>query len=90
MLTLVIEQKNSNWDIFANKNGSLVAKAKEGSGAGDSHMGDKHHILRLMQNGWFDLNDKKFTEAGLELFSGLSSKLIFNDDGSVKFGICRF
>lgn len=90
MLTLVIKQENSNWDIFANEEGRLFAVAKEGSGAETSHMGDKNHIVRLMSRGWFDLYRSTFTEAGLELFSGLTTRLIFNEDQTLNFGLCRF
>jgi len=66
---------DSNWDIYVDANDKLYAvgkeecRGKDGSNM-DSHFGDKEHVKRLMQKGYF--NDEP-TEAGLSLMSGLCS-----------------
>ena len=70
---------NSNWDIYTDDNGRLSSIPKPGNDASSSHFGDKHHILKLMRQGYF--NDTA-TDAGLELMEGLHTR-IFPD--GVKF-----
>jgi hypothetical protein len=64
---------DSNWDIYANADGKLFSVGKpERRGTDgrnmDTHYGDKYHIRRLMDKGYFDGIP---TEVGLELMSGL-------------------
>lgn len=65
----------SNWDIYDDGNGRLSAIAKPGSGASNSHYGDRDHIKRLMDHGYF--NDTP-TEYGLELMEGLHTRVLTN------------
>lgn len=90
MLTLIIKQAHTNWDIFANEEGKLFSIAREGSGAENSHFGDKSHLLRLMNSKFFNFNNSEFTEAGLKLISGLYLHFIYNEDGSRKFSYHQF
>lgn len=69
----------SNWDIWVEPKGVLWAVPKpDKSGCKTSYFGDKHHIKRLMQQGYFDYQP---TEAGLELLVGLQNRLIQPDNG---------
>lgn len=69
----------ANWDIYDNGNGQLSAIAKPGNSAGNSHYGDRNHIKRLMDMGYFT---GTATEHGLELMNGLHTRLMPN---GVKF-----
>lgn len=63
----------ANWDIFLHKDsGSLSAIPKPGNSASKSGYGDKHHVKKLMEEGYFADTP---TEAGLELLEGLYSVL---------------
>lgn len=42
-----------NWDIYANKEGTLYSIARPNSGCGNSYFGDKNHIKRLIKQGLF-------------------------------------
>ncbi len=64
--------KNSNWDICITHDDKLAAIAK--GSASDSHFGDKNHIKRLMNAGFFDDN-AEWTEEGLEYMYGIHSAL---------------
>lgn len=63
---------DANWDIYADDKGQLRAVPKpENPDCHETHFGDRNHIRRLMQQGYF--NDEP-TEAGLELMSGLHTR----------------
>jgi len=75
---------DANWDLYADDAGRLYSVGKpERRGADgykmDTHFGDKNHIRRLMDKGYF--NDEP-TEVGLELMSGLHSKMIKPSKGA--------
>lgn len=78
-LELVYAQLDSNWDIFKNDDNYLFAIAKPETGASNSHMGSRDHIVGLMRRKFFDFDKVVFTEAGLELMSGLSSHSVYNN-----------
>ncbi len=63
---------DSSWNIFADENDKLWAIPKPDSckSTQSSTFGDKKHILKLMREG---NNIGVFTEAGLELMSGLTT-----------------
>ena len=64
---------SSNWDIWDAGNGRLVAIPKNGNDASGSHFGDRHHIKRLINNGFF--NDVA-TDHGLEIMHGIHTKIL--------------
>ena len=76
----------ANWDIYSTASGGLVALRKDGDTRGDSAYGDKHHIRRLMANGWF--NDVP-TEQGLAFMQGLYS-CIYHMGTEKQFSVLRF
>lgn len=78
-LELVYAQLDSNWDIFKNDDNYLFAIAKPETGASNSHMGHRDHIVGLMRRKFFDFDKVVFTEAGLELMSGLNSHSVYNN-----------
>lgn len=43
----------SNWDIYADKKGTLYSIARPESGASNSYFGDCNHIRNLMRKGYF-------------------------------------
>lgn len=93
MLTAICYTKTSNWDLKLTQEGMLMAIPTDEAlkkGAKSSYFGDKHHVRKLMDQGYFEPNDHIFTEEGLELFSGLNSNLIYDDNGKFKFSILRF
>ena len=44
---------SSNWDIYADKKGTLYSIARPGSTAESTYFGDKHHIKNLIRQGYF-------------------------------------
>ncbi|EOW9160819.1 hypothetical protein ACN1T8_001371 [Vibrio cholerae] len=72
---------SANWDIYINQDGKASSIAKNGSGAQSSHFGDKRHIVRLIDNGYFDGDLAGITEYGRECFSGLYSLLLTDSKG---------
>jgi hypothetical protein len=90
-LELVFEG-DANWDIYADEKGRLYSVGKpELRGANgrdmDTMYGDKHHIKKLMSQGYFTY--KAVTEAGLELMSGLAS-FIHHDSKDNRFTMLNF
>lgn len=88
-LKLAIIKKGSNWDLYVSDDNYFSSIAKV-EGAKDSHFGNKHHIAKLMNDGYFDIDSREFTEAGLEALSGIHSFILFNDDGSVRSHWVKF
>lgn len=72
----------ANWDIYANDDGQLSAIAKPGNSAGSSHFGDRDHIKRLMDQGYFT---GTATEHGLELMHGLHTSFLPNGGKYLSF-----
>jgi hypothetical protein len=65
---------SAHWDLWVDLKGKLWAIPKPTiSGCKASHFGDKHHIKRLMERGYF--NDVP-TDAGLALLEGLHNRVI--------------
>lgn len=92
-MNLVYTEKGSNWDIYADEKKYLWSVPNEQgkkAGAKPSHFGDKFHIRRLMGQGFFNIENIEFTEKGMEVFSGFHSRLIFDDNMNVKFGVLSF
>ena len=81
MTTLIFRTPTEcNWDIYANNEGKLLAKAKPSKlVCKDSYYGDKHHLLKLMKEGYFKW--EAITEAGLEMFQGIHSALMTDSTG---------
>ncbi len=83
-LTLAIKERESDWDIYANKRDYLFAICKENNPNRDSHFGDKYHIKKLM-NFYLESNKRggkhdpfdfcNLTERGREVLSGLYSEI---------------
>lgn len=92
-MDIVYTEKDSNWDVCADEKKYLWSipneKGKK-AGAKFSHFGDKYHIRRLMGQGYFNIDNVTFTEKGMEIFSGFYSRLVFDDEGNVKFGVLSF
>lgn len=67
---------SANWDLYVNDKGRIKAIPKpDKQDCGSCEFGDKWHIKRLMQQGYF--NDTP-TDAGLELMEGLHTILFGN------------
>lgn len=43
-----------------------------------------------MGQGYFNVENMNFTEYGLRIFSGFHSRLIFDDNEKVRFGVLTF
>lgn len=92
-MELVCTENNSNWDLYADEKNylwSIPSEKGKISGAKSSHFGDKYHIRRLMGQGYFNVENMNFTEYGLRIFSGFHSRLIFDDNEKVRFGVLTF
>ena len=93
MLKLICAEKSSNWDLYADDKNYLWSVPNEkgiASGAKGSHFGNIHHVRGLISRNQFNFDTNQFTEEGLELFSGLYSHFIFNDDMTIKFSLTSF
>lgn len=44
---------SDNWDIYADKNGTLYSIPRNGSGCSGTYFGDVNHIKNLMRKGHF-------------------------------------
>jgi len=55
---------SDNWDIYADKEGTLYSIARPGTSCQNSYFGDCRHISRLMRQGYFR---DTLTEYGREL-----------------------
>jgi hypothetical protein len=82
---------DSNWDIYADEDGKLYsvgkAELRGSDGANmDTFYGDKNHIRRLMDRGYFSYPP---TEVGLKLLSGLCS-VMFTPENSRAFVMLKF
>lgn len=70
---------DANWDLWVDNDGRLSSIPKpEITGCKSSGFGDKYHIKRLMSKGYFRCVPN---EVGLELMSGLHSKIITPENG---------
>ena len=76
----------ANWDLYAvGDSGKLVSIPKPGNDASASHFGDRHHVKKLISNGWFT---SRLTDFGFEYLNlnGLHSRLITPRNGKT-FGL---
>jgi len=78
---------DANWDLYAQPDGRLWAIPKPDClGCHMSPFGDRHHVKRLMDKGYFTSTP---TDAGLALMEGLYTRLVTDSKGK-RFGILGF
>ncbi|WVX87500.1 hypothetical protein EniLVp02_0161 [Vibrio phage EniLVp02] len=87
-MELAFKNDDSPWDIYVSDEGRLFSVPTR-DGYMMSSFGDRNHIKRLMNQGYWDWDNYKITEAGLSVMKGLCCHIYIGSPTSpfYRFGV---